>query len=355
MKKLLIFVTIFILSSISISADEQKKVKLDDDHNKEQVSLGYCNVFVTMVTVDDDETAKVGVEIENLEESNIIILFGHAFPEKELKKLSPSITFDKNFPGTKGKREIDTYDDVGYVLFIEPSEKIKLPDITVRNGDVELCRLPLYIATSKDKKFLGISTGATKILLMEKQILELEIEVDVKSDEDFIRLEKESNDLIDNISQQTFCTNPRHRPSLEKQEAPYKKKIDKIKSEIDNIIKSHNWFISDRGYQRYNAIQSKLDAIDFSEYEGDCGKIHNGSKVSQSVGCKYCKLTPQQIYHKLDDYYKKIYNSNNRKAVKDSVMMDVNLLYSCGKHSSSWKNSEYKSKIIDRYNRINKF
>ena len=355
MKKLLIFVTFFFLAAISTFADEQKKVKLDDGHTKEQVRLGYCNVFVTRADIDDDGNAKVTVEIENLDESNVIILFGHAYPEKELKKLSPSITFDKNFPGTKGQRNIDTYKEARNVLFIEPSEKIMLPEISVRSAETQLCRLPLYIAKYKDKKFLGTTTRTNKMLLLEKQILELEIEVEVKPDEDFIRLEKECNDLIEDISKQTFCTNSKHKPSLERQEAPYKEKIGKIKSEIDEIISRHNWYTSDRGYQRYNGIKQKLDAINFSSYEGDCGKKHGGNKPTPTPGCKYCKLTPQQIYHKLDDYYKKIYSSNNRKAAKDAVMSDVNLLYSCGKHSPVWKNSDYKSKIIDRYNRINNF
>ena len=357
MKKLLIFVTFFFLAAISTFADEQKKVKLDDGHTKEQVRLGYCNVFVTRADIDDDGNAKVTVEIENLDESNVIILFGHAYPEKELKKLSPSITFDKNFPGTKGQRNIDTYKEARNVLFIEPSEKIMLPEISVRSAEAQLCRLPLYIAKYKDKKFLGTTTRTNKMLLLEKQILELEIEVEVKPDEDFIRLEKECNDLIEDISKQTFCTNSKHKPSLERQEAPYKEKIGKIKSEIDEIVSRHNWYTSDRGYQRYNGIKQKLDAIDLTNSEADCGK-HKVIPTRHS--CKYCNLSLQQIYHKLDDYYKKIYNSSNRKSTKDAVMADVNLLYrcctdaKCTKHSS-WNNSEYKAKIIDRYNRINNF
>lgn len=344
---------VFFLAAIPIFADEQKKVKLDDDHTKEQVRLAYCNIFVTRTEVDDDENAKVSVEIENLDESNLIILFGHAYPEKELKKLSPSITFDKKYPGTKGHRNIDTYREAKNVIFIEPSEKSMLPEIQVAGGVAQLCRFPLYIAKYKNK-------GRSKVLLLEKQIIEIEIEVDVKPDEDFIRLEKESSDLIEKISKQTFCTNSRHTPSLVKQEAPYKDRIDKIKSEIDEIVSRHNWYTSDRGYQRYNGIKQKLESVKFVDYERDCGnpQKHRGSRRHS---CKYCNLSLQQIYHKLDDYYKKIYNSSNRKATKESVMADVNILYrcctdgNCSKHSSSWNKSEYKSKIIDRYTRISNF
>lgn len=356
--KQMIFVTFFFLAALSTFADEQRKIKLDDGHTKEQVCLGYCNVFVTRADIDDDGNAKVTVEIENLDESNVIILFDHAYPEKELKKLSPSITFAKIFPGTKGQRNIDTYKETRNVLFIEPSEKIMLPKISVRSAETQLCRLPLYIAKYKDKKFLGTTTRTNKILLLEKKIFELEIEVEVKPDEDFIRLEGECKSLIEEISKQTFCNHPRHKPSLDSQESPYKTRIDKIKTEIDEIVSRHNWYSSERNYQRYDALKQKLNAIDFTAYEGDCGNPRNHrSTPSRRHSCKYCNYSLQQIYHKIDDYYQKIFSSN-RKATKESVMADVNILYrcctdgNCSKHSSSWNKSEYKSKIIERYNRI---
>jgi hypothetical protein len=363
MKKRLIFMALFLFIIMTSYADEQQRVKLDDGHIKEQVRLGYCNVFVTRVDTDDEGNAKVTVEIENLDETNVIILFGHAYPEKELKKLSPSITFDKNFPGTKGHRNIDTYREARNVIFIEPSEKSMLPEIQVKIGEVQLCRLPLYIAKYRDKSLLGASNGRNKMLLMEKQILELEIEVEVKPDEDYIRLEEACNNLIEDISKQTFCKHSKHRPSLKRQEAPFKERITKAQTEIDEIVNRHNWTASDRGYQRYNALKQRLDEIDFTKYEGDCGnpRNHKRDPLPARHSCKYCNSSLQQIYHKLDDYYKKIYSSSNRKATKESVIADVNLLYrcctdgNCSKHASSWNSSDYKSKIADRYNRINNF
>ena len=350
MKKILIFIASFFLSVIAANADEQRKVKLDDEHSEEQIRFSYCNLFVKVVEIDDDGNAKVTIDIENLDESNVIILFGHAYPEKELKRLSPSITFDKKFPGTKGQRNIDTYREARNVVFIAPSEKIILPEIQTKGEEVQICRFPLYFA-----KYKGSS--GKKLLLLEKQIIELEIEVEVKPDEDFIRLDKESHDLIEKISKQTFCTNPKHKVSLEEQEAPYKDSINILKSEIDSILNSHHrWYSIDKKYIRYNEIKQKLEEVDFSRYEGDCENPKNHISPRRH-SCKYCNLSLQQIYHKLEDYYKKIYT---RKATKDAVMTDVNLLYrcctdtNCTKHSS-WNKSEYKAKITDRYNRICNF
>lgn len=356
MKKALTILSLFLLSVTSIHADEQKKIKLDGDHSKEQVRLGYCNIFVERVDTDDGDNVKATVQIENLDESNVIIIFGHAYPEKELKKLSPSITFDKIFPGTRGKREIDTYSAARNVIFIEPSEKAMLPEIQVQSGEALVCRLPLYIARYKDKSFLKGSSGRNKLLLVEKQVVELEIEVEPKADEVFLRLETETDSLIEELSKQRFCTNSRHKPSLQRQEAPYREQVDRILHEIDSIVELRRWFVTDEGYVRYNGLKEKLKAADFTKYEQDCGR-HKPITPRPIVnsGCKYCSLSPQQIYHKLDDYYKKIFSSNNRKAAKEAVMSDVNLLYGCSKHSATWKSSEYKSKIADRYNRISNF
>ena len=345
MKKIVVLMSFLFVAMVSY-ADEQQKISLDEGHAKEQVRLGYCNVFVTKDYSDAGRNDMVTLEIENLDETNTIILFGHAFPEKELKKLSPSIKFDKKFPGTKGHRNIDTYREVRNVLFVEPSEKCLLPGIQIRSGEVRICRLPLYIAKYKNNR-------RNSLLLMEKQVLELEIEV--KPDADFVRLESEYHELLEELGKQTLCNHPRHRPSLERQKAPYIDKITKMKSEIDEIVRRYNWSETDGGYQRYSALKERLETIDFTPYESDCGNTRNHRRGSSNPSCKFCNLSPQQIYHKLDDYYKMIYNSNNRKATKESIMTDVNLLYGCRKHAALWQKSEYNKKITDRFNRISNF
>lgn len=360
MKKSLIFMIILLIIATSTNA-QQRRVRLGDAHSKEQLQFDFCNIFVTKEDIDNEGNSKVIIEIENRDESNVIILFGRSYLEKDLKQLSPkSISFDKHFPGTKGDRNIDAYREARNDFIVDPSEKCKLPEIQVENSETYKCRIPLYIAKYKEKSFLSFlgigSNGKNKLLLMEKQVLELEIENIVKPDENYIRLDNAANELIEKIGKQTFCTNTRHKPSLKEQKALYKEKIDKIKYEIEEIILRNRWFSQDKEYRRYGEIKQKLDNIDW--HEGDCGK--HSTPITRH-NCKYCNLSLQEIYYKIDDYYKKIYNSNNRKSTKDAVMADVNLLYKCctdgkcAKHAPSWKSSEYKSKIIDRYNRISNF
>ena len=143
--------------------------------------------------------------------------------------------------------------------------------------------------------------------------------------------------------------------SVDKQKAAYQKQIDNLKAKIDGIISSHGWREGDAGYQRYNELKSKLDGIEI--VERDCGR-HRAPVAGHR--CSYCNLSLQQIYHRLDDIYKKVYSSNNRKQAKASVMSQVNALYNCctdakcSKHAAQWKKGgDYKNKIVERYNRIN--
>lgn len=348
MKHLLILATIFSLSTISIFADDGNKVipvKLDNEHREIPVKFDMFNVVVTKDTVDDEGNARVRIEIKNLDEKHFIFLFGHAFSERDLKR--QKIIFDKNFPGTKGQRIIDTYSGMqDDLLYVEPDRTCRLPDIQVSRGEIAQCRLPLYIARYKNN-------WSNKLLMTDEIINELKIEV-AAEDSDYISLDSLYNALVEEIGKQSFCPHPSHKPSLKEQQAPYKTRIDSIQSEIEKIKQKHGWFDNDKEFEKFRNLRQKLADIDFSAREKDCGKDTSIHKPSNN-NCKYCNLTPQEISHKLEDYYKKIFSSNNRNETKKAVISDVKLLYGCRKHSQKWKNSQYKAGIEKYYQGINKF
>ena len=333
------------LLCISAKADEQKKVSLSNDHTQETISLGYCNIFATLNPTDGDDVADVSIELENLDETNVLILFDEAYSEKSIKKLSTSIRFDKKFGGTKNKRVIDPYDQpLNQVMLFNPSDKLTLPAIKVGNEQSVKCRMPIYIAKFKGKK---------KLILLEKQVIELDIEAELKPSQEYLSLNSECEKLENDIRRAVICTNSKHKTSASKQKEPYEKRIETLKEKINNAIAAHNWSVGDAGYKRYNTLKARLDNITFRE--GDCGKHGRTSGHT----CSYCGLSLQQIYHQLDDIYKKIYSSSNRKDTKAGVMNQVNALYQCctaadcSKHAAAWKKGgDYKNKIIERYNRI---
>ena len=358
MKRLLLWVACLCLSVIQGYADEQKRISLDRNHYQETVNLSYCNIFVSLDDQDGDG-GNVKVEVENLDESNALILFDRAYEEKAVKKMPTSIRFDKTFGGTKNKRTIDPYSEhrgkadegqgnhgrMDRVMLFRPSDKFALPPITVNNGERTVCRLPIYIAKFKGKK-------GNKLLLLEKQVIELNIEVELKPSAEYEDVKGKFDDLMDDLTKKGICNNSKHKPSLAKQRETYSKKIDDLKAKIDRIADKHGWTPSDKGFARYGALKRQLDAIDLSSYERDCRRHGKAApKATSGHSCSYCSLSMQQIYHQLDDLYKRIYNSSDRKGTKASVMGKVNALYKC---ASQRKGNDYKSKITERYNRISK-
>ena len=327
-------------------ADEQKKVTLSSDHNKEAINLSYLNIFVSLSQADDDK-GNVNIELENLSESKVLILFDRSYTEKQAKKMTPKLQFDKTFGGTKGMRIIDPYSyQLTRVMQFRPSDKYTLPIISVESEQPVVVTLPIYIAKWK---------GSKKLILLEKQEIELDIEAELKPSAEFVDMSKRCDDLLKEIESNPICTNKNHKPSADKQREALQAKIDGLKSEIDGIISKHAWASNDNGYRRFNDLKEKFANVQFAER--DCGR--HGSKPKAGHQCSYCSLSLQQIYHKLDDLYKKIYTSNDRQATKASVMGQVNGLYNCcvdancEKHAAAWSNGgDYKNKIIERYNRI---
>ncbi|MCR4808429.1 MAG: hypothetical protein K5896_01045 [Prevotella sp.] len=358
MKKI-VLMALLCLAVLFGRADEQKKITLSNDNTKETVNLSYCNIFVTLMNPDsDDEFGQVLIEIENLDEQKILALFHQPYKEKEVKKLKPSFQYDKLFGGTKGKRVIDPYNlETGQDVFIEPSNKYQLAAFNAPADKEMAVTLPIYLSKPKEGIVQKI-LGKEKLLLLRKQVIELDITVELKPSAEYLGLLDEYKKLKKDVDNAVFCTNKKHRPGVEGQKEPYQKRMDELTAKIDAAISAHGWSANDGGYQRFNAIKEDITKIDLSKQEGIC-RTHRPNQDRPKHQCGYCSLSLQQIYHKLDDLYKKIYTSNDRAATKASVMGQVNGLYNCcvdpncEKHASAWSNGgDYKNKIIERYNRI---
>lgn len=357
MKRITLFFLLFCVMASKSLADEQKDITLSNDHNEETITLqSLCNIFVTL-KVNDEESGKLSLYIENIGEENPLLLFGADFNEKYLKRLSPKITYHKIFGGSKGRRTTDYSRDLDGIKKIDPSDKKILVTKEVSNGGQNTIRVPIYIAKYKNKKRNAIE-------LLEKQVVELNIRVELKPDEEFIRLSSEISDYLKKIESKPFCKHRRHRATLEQQRDYYKRVRESMTERIDSILRAHtSWFKGDRGYEKYDSLRVALQNIDLEsqEYEtANCGRtsLHkSGPRLKTGHSCKYCNLSLVQIYHKLDDCYQKIYNDRKKK---NSLINEVRTLYNCcsdddcRKHSSEWKKGGfYKNKIVERYNKIN--
>lgn len=173
-KRVFIAAYIVLMTYLPSLADEQKKITLNnDDRTTETVELAYCNIFVSLKDVDNNDNAEITIELENVHESNTLILFERAYDEKTLKKMFPSIRYDKIFGGSKGKRYIDVCPDIRYTNQIKSSEKTKLFVKTGSEKTPLTCKLPIYIAKNKNK-------SGSKMLLLAKEVIELEVQVQLR-------------------------------------------------------------------------------------------------------------------------------------------------------------------------------
>lgn len=343
----ILFVLLFSLITSSF-ADEQRKVKLDDDkHNKETIEVANFNIFLELIDVEENGNVKVKVELENLDESKGLSLFERAYDEKTLKKMRPKIKYDKIFPGSKGKRLIDACDNIKSAIHLYPSQKELIMTLSAKDGETTKATLPIYIIEYKDKNY--ILWEKQELILLQKEVIELEIEIDLKPGEAYVNITKECDSLLKEFDEVLFCTHKRHKPSLEEQKTEFQSKIDSLVEKIDGIIESNGWFSTEKRYKLYDEQRERLKNLKLEDKEGDCGKhvyVHR---------CKYCSFSLQQISHKLDDIYQMIYSSQDRSATKAAQIRSVNAMYDCAKRRRDWRKSEFKDKIVRLYNEIGNF
>lgn len=339
-----IFVTIFIVVVVcfSVFADEQKMITLNNDnHQSEIIELDeFCNIFVSLVDVDDEGNAKISIKLENAHESYSLMLFFGEYPENVLKKSPFYIRYDRHFGGRKGDRSVDYCSIIGNNIIIRPSEKSGSIVVSGTENAPIICKLPIYIAKKKYK-----CSWSKTMSLLEKVVIELNIQVQLKPDEDYVRISEAYNTLIKEMDSEYFCTNKDHKgPSYSVLKRKYEKKIEQLKEEIIAVKNSRDYFDTDSEYKKFLVIYFALDAISIEARKvSSCpnDKRHN---------CKYCNLSCEDIYVKLEDYYQAIYAG---KVSKSQVVAEVEALYTCFKKNTRRScDSKYKSKITKFYDKI---
>ena len=321
------------MSAMVYGQDKKDSVLLGTDSERKVIECpGFCNVFVSKGEQTDDDSW-ISLEIENLHSTNVYLLFGHSFSERDLKKQPVKIIFDKIYGATS--REIQKCEGVEshQIASVSPSEKKKL-NIYMGGAEKKTIRIPIYVALSKEPGFLS----KQKYIIQERVILEIKVIIEQKPDEEFIKMTEEYGKLQEELSKITqFCTNIKHKPRLQDQEAPFVRRIDNLKKDVDKKIKTT--YPSNSIYQKLLDLKKQLDSIQLSDYEGDCGKHVSGST---GLRCKYCNSSLNDIYNKLNNYYIRRWNKapewrNN----KSTIINDAKMLYNCcskhKSHSLEWK------------------
>ena len=98
--------------------------------------------------------------------------------------------------------------------------------------------LPIYLSKPKEGLVQRI-LGGEKLLLLRKQVIELDINVELKPSAEYLGMVDEFNKLKKDVDNAVFCTNKKHRPGVDQQKEPYQKRIDELKAKIDAAISAH--------------------------------------------------------------------------------------------------------------------
>ena len=341
-KRVFITALLVLATSLASFADEQKKITLNNnDHKSETIELAYCNIFVSLKDVDANDNAEITIELENVHESYTLILFDRAYDEKTLKRMPTSITYAKNYGGSKGERYIEECPEIRSPNYIKPSKKTTLFVKTGSENTPLTCKLPIHIAKNKNK-------SGSKMLLLAKEVIELEVQVQLKPDEEYISITDSYNALIREIDSEHFCTNSYHKgKSLKSLKIKYEGKINDLKKRIKLILEDRGYYPSDKAYKKFMEVSGKLDTISLD------AKTVTSCPDDQKRGghkCKNCSLSYEQIYKKLENYYIDIHNGKKTKA---QVMSEVESLYTCvSKNKKRSANKSIKSRITTYYNKI---
>ena len=308
------------MAAINIFAQDQSKDVTLSVNQQEPVILDLNDYQLSIRANDYGNGTEISIDIKNNPLYHLF-LFDRAYTEKELKKMKPSIRFDKKFYGATSRDLLickALQDDGTMQITPDGNRSLTFKGIT---GERAQCLLPLYVVKFKKKGFLR----KAKYLIYQRVKIELNITLQTtpKIDDDYERVSKACEDLIEEIGQLTFCDRKSHKPSYKEQIEPYETKIQDLKDEISDIKSANRWREKSPEYQQYKELIAKLEEIEFKkQYCGSCGI--KAEPDPRHRHCAYCDKTTKQVWQQLDKTYKKI---DNRQQKKSDALSSVNALH----------------------------
>lgn len=376
-KKITSIYVLLILSLVSVRANTQIPIRLDDYmHNEDTITRDSC--FRLYIEADYKQRDhhktefELKINVENIGAKNRdLLLFRDNHDEWELRtlmsdkcndkrdaKIQPKIKFHKHFPGEKGFREVDSCNCVkeDYIVKHSDTEQIVCISVT-KYEDKEsidtIINLPIYIANHKENRCLFGERD--KLIIDEKEYVELSIHVDlVRCDEIYKSIESRYKELENEVAKDVFCSHEEHKPSLQKKKEGYINRINELKSKIRNEKELFNWSVQDDAYQPFRQLLDNINKLKVQVDEKKDGYCRT-HKQSKNVGCPYCSKDVESLIEVADQIYIDTANSDDiDDAAKERNKKKVNAIYNCViKHRSGVK-SEYISQIETIYDAIKK-
>lgn len=365
------FLLTLLLCFAAIAAFPQTAVNitLSDTNPTREVTIPSFNMselgrFVfTKGETDGNGNVEVVIEIENNSNEFMFLLFNKYYGQDELRRQRPRIVFGKLFPGNSIEKvegsnlteiKIFPFDDR---RFAQSEDNVyRFPRTTIKEGASKEYVIPLYLAKKKKNLF------CYKIELVGKTDLNFNISIE-QSDKDYDRITASCDSIADFMekvkTEKPFCTHRSHQPSYSKQIETSISRIRSLQDLINHKLADRNIHLTYARREEYGKLLDALEqAQDYltEDYKHNCGR-HN------THTCEFCKLSLDQIYRKIDNYYIELKNANAEEfgEKKKAILIEANKLYkcctdpTCSKHASQWKQGgQIKQKIVERFEQLKK-
>lgn len=351
MKRLSTIILATLLICSTSWANEEHNITFDRGKIDNDTSIVLPYGIVTLKLEKYASDYKAAISLENTAISEAAILFRQSQEEKSLKKNKPKIEFEKTFPGNKGyRRAIGCKDLKSHIIVVLPAEKSDLLGIDIRVKPTTRLELPIYLAKYNPKKLKkGKDNVDYKILSEELLVLNLELKGWDESDPEYVSTKNSVDEYLQTLKSVAFCKNKKHKPSLRDQQKPYQEKKDSLINVIETRLETHNeWYITDSAHIAYSELLNKLEQVNLNDHNYDCKK--HGTTPPPPPTCAYCSLSPQEIYHQLDDLYQGV---RTNKISRSEAIKRAKALNNCyHSHPKRKRDKFYTGKITEFYNRI---
>lgn len=340
-KRIFLLISISLVTVLSAHADGTFTFNLNADKMSDtQIYNGLCSV-----TAKVDDNGKLVVILKNIsEEGYSLHLFKHEFSKKQLKNrkisvakgLSSLLNYDRTY-------HLDDFSEDNYKIDVDDSENII--EVSVPDNTSLTYKLPVYVSVKVKKGFLFWKKTVNEIRNLENLNLEININLEKKPSEAVLRLGHKCDELISNINNASICNKTGNHSNGWTSKKDWENKIKELKQSINELKDNNGWYKTDTDGEYCKELTDKLDEIVLTT--SNCPK-HKGP-VIPTHGCKYCKMSMEEINTQIRKIYNNMRNSNNHQKIKEEHMKEVQDMYKCS--TSSKRSKAQNANIRDRIKR----
>lgn len=342
-KRIFLLISISLVTVLSAHADGTFTFNLNADKMSDtQIYNGLCSV-----TAKVDDNGKLVVILKNIsEEGYSLHLFKHEFSKKQLKNLKISVAkglssllnYDRTY-------HLDDFAEDNYKIDVDDSENII--EVSVPDNTSLTYKLPVYVSVKVKKGFLFWKKTVNEIRNLENLNLKININLEKKPSEDVLRLGRECDELISNINNTSICNKTGNHSNGWTSKKDWENKIKELKQSINELYVNNGLYETDTDGLYCIELTDKLDKIELTT--SNCPKHKGGGTAIPTHGCKYCKMSLEEINTQIRKIYNNMRNSNNHQKIKEEHMKEVQDMYKCS--TSSKRSKAQNANIRDRIKR----